>query len=163
MEARDVLIQLFQHAAWANDAVLASLRSTPGRDAAALEQIAHTLGAEHVWLSRIRGDVPRFAVWPTLSLAECEALAVENREGFFALLSSGVGDSLDQEVTYVNSAGRTFTNRVIDILIHVAMHGSYHRGMTSIITRRSEGTPAPTDFIAFIRGAPTATRQDVRS
>ena len=43
------------------------------------------------------------------------------------------------------------------------MHGMYHRGMTSVLTRRGGGTPAPTDYIAYVRGAPTATRADTKA
>lgn len=148
---------LYQHMAWANARVIDGLRGSPGLDAHALEQFAHVLGAESVWLSRILGEPARVAVWPSLSIEECAALAEENQRGYEDVL--GAGDAaLEREVTYTNSAGQTFTNRVLDILLHVAMHGSYHRGMTSILTRRSGGVATPTDFIAFVRGAPAATR-----
>jgi uncharacterized damage-inducible protein DinB len=148
--------------AWANTRVIDGLRASPGLDPHALEQFAHVLGAENVWLTRILGEPARVAVWPSLSIDECAALSAENQRGFDAVLREGDG-ALEREVTYTNSAGRTFTNRVIDILLHVAMHGSYHRGMTSILTRRSGGVATPTDFIAFVRGAPTATRSDVNA
>jgi uncharacterized damage-inducible protein DinB len=45
-------------------------------------------------------------------------------------------------------------------LLHVFLHSAYHRGQVSLMVRRSGGVPAPTDFIAFVRGAPTATRAD---
>ena len=102
MDARDILASLFQHASWANTAVLASLRNSPAKDPAALGQIAHVLGAEHVWLARIRGEVPRVAVWPSLTLEECDALADENHRGFIALLALA-DQGLEREVTYVNS------------------------------------------------------------
>jgi len=39
------------------------------------------------------------------------------------------------------------------------MHGCYHRGQVAMLIRDGGGTPAPTDYIAFVRGAPAATRQ----
>lgn len=154
----DMLRSMVRHMAWANELVLASLQDDAGSDAAGLEQFAHVLGAEHIWLTRILGQPNRAAVWPQLTLAKCATLAAGNHAGFHALVDGASVDNLQREVTYTNSAGQTFTNRVVDILVHVFMHGSYHRGMVSLITRRGGGTPAPTDFIAFIRGAPTATR-----
>jgi uncharacterized damage-inducible protein DinB len=151
---------LFAHAAWANAAVLTALRHTPGTDPQAVEQFAHVLGAEAVWLARIRGEPQAVAVWPRLSLDDCERLAAKNRAGFAAVVADATEASLEREVTYTNSAGLTFTNRVLDILLQVALHGAYHRGITSILTRRGGGTPAPTDFIAWVRGVPTATRSD---
>jgi uncharacterized damage-inducible protein DinB len=155
-----VLDSLFAHAAWANAAVLAALRRTPGTDPHALEQLAHLLAAENVWLTRIRGEPQGVAVWAKLTLEECERLAATNRDGFAAILAQATETSLERPVTYTNSAGQTFTNRALDILLHVAMHGAYHRGMTSILTRRSGGTPGPTDYIAWVRGVPAATRAD---
>ena len=99
-------------------------------------------------------------MWPRLSLEDCARLDAANRAGFAAILAEATEASLERAVTYTNSAGRTFTNSVSEILVHVAMHGAYHRGITSILTRRSGGTPAPTDYIAWVRGAPTATRAD---
>jgi uncharacterized damage-inducible protein DinB len=43
----------------------------------------------------------------------------------------------------------------------VALHGSYHRGQIALLVRAGGSTPAPTDYIAFIRGAPAATRTPV--
>lgn len=157
--SRSVIRSLFSHMAWADARVLEGLRATPGVDVHALEQFAHVLGAESVWLTRILAQPQRVAVWPSLSLDQCAALAAENEAGFAALLDEGES-GFGREVTYTNSAGRTFTNRVIDILVHVAMHGSYHRGMISILTRRGGGVAVPTDFIAFVRGTAAATRAD---
>ena len=155
-----MLRALFAHAAWANAAVISGLRSTAGTDPHAVEQLAHLLGAEHVWLSRVQGVPTRVAVWPNLTIDACHELAIANAAAFDALLAPAEADTLEREITYTNSAGLTFSNRVLDILLHVALHGAYHRGMTSILTRRSGGTPTPTDFIAFVRGVPTATRAD---
>ena len=160
--ALTVITSLLSHAAWANAEVLRSLRTSPGTDPHALEQFAHVLAAENVWLTRIRGEPQGVAVWPALSVDECERLAATNHTGFETIVSQADTHPLEREVAYTNSAGRAFSSRVIDILLHVAMHGMYHRGMTSVLTRRSGGTPAPTDFIAYVRGVPTATRADTK-
>jgi uncharacterized damage-inducible protein DinB len=62
-------------------------------------------------------------------------------------------------ITYRNSAGEEFTSSLEDILTHVAMHGSYHRGQVAAWMRQSGETPTPTDYIAFARGSPAATRR----
>jgi uncharacterized damage-inducible protein DinB len=154
-----VIISLFRHMAWADARVIDALRASPGLDEHALEQFAHVVGAESVWLTRILGEPDRVAVWPALSVDECATLAAENQRGYASVVGGGEA-GLERQITYTNSAGKTYTNRVIDILVHVAMHGSYHRGMISILTRRSGGVAAPTDFIAFVRGEPAATRSD---
>ncbi|HEU5359182.1 MAG TPA: DinB family protein, partial [Gemmatimonadales bacterium] len=61
-------------------------------------------------------------------------------------------------VTYRNSAGLEFTSTVEDILLHVALHGAYHRGQVARALREGGAVPNATDYIAFIRGAPAARR-----
>ena len=156
----DALPKLFEHMRWADTRAREALRDTPGAPVErALELYCHVLGAEHVWLTRLRQEKVAVAVWPRLSIREAEALAGELHAGFDAYVANvGPGD-LDQDVTYTNSAGQVFTSRVEDILLHVALHGSYHRGQVAMLIRDGGGTPAPTDYIAFVRGAPAATRQ----
>lgn len=156
----EYLRRLFEHAAWANQRVLDGLRADAGSDAAVLAYFAHVLGAEHVWLSRILRQPVEYAVWPSLSLDECTVLAERNRAGYAALLDTLDGGEGDREIAYRNSAGDAFVSRLEDILLHVALHGAYHRGQVSLMVRRSGGTPVPSDYIAFVRGAPAATRAD---
>ena len=151
------LQRLVQHLAWADARVLEGLMTDPGSDRAALEYFAHVIAVEHLWLSRIRGVASDVAVWPTLSIDECAALADRNRRELESLIAEMGPQDLARDVAYVNSAGKAFVSRVDDILLHVMLHGAYHRGQVSLIVRRSGGTPVPTDYIAFIRGAPTAT------
>ena len=153
------LAKLVDHLAWADARVLEGLRTAPFADPRALELYAHVLGAEHVWLARLRERAAQVAVWPALSLEECAALAAENVARFRAVLTGLTPDDLVREVSYRNSAGQAFRSTVEDILLHVALHGAYHRGQVALVVRGAGGTPVPTDYIAFARGAPAATRQ----
>jgi uncharacterized damage-inducible protein DinB len=153
------LRRLVDHLAWADRRVLEGLRVDPGTDAAALEYFAHVLGTEHVWISRIRQQPPEVAVWPRLTLDECAALGERNRRDLESMIGGLTPESLAREVPYVNSAGDSFVSRLDDILLHIMLHGAYHRGQVSLMVRRSGGTPMPTDYIAFVRGAPAATRR----
>lgn len=149
--------RLFAHARWADERALEALRGAPTASAEALRVYAHVLGAEHTWLSRLRGEPTRVAIWPTLGVEECAALARENAEGYDAFLDSlGPGD-LSREVDYRNSAGEPFRTRIDDILLHVALHGSYHRGQIAMALRQGGAVPLPTDYIAFVRGVPAVT------
>ena len=151
------LQKLFLHLAWADAEVLQALRSAAGSEPRALTYFAHVLAAEHVWLARIRGELARMAVWPVLSLDECAVAAADSADAFSAIVSDANTDALQRSIPYVNSAGRAFTSTLEDILLHVALHGAYHRGQVSIFVRDGGGIPAPTDYIGFARGVPAAT------
>jgi uncharacterized damage-inducible protein DinB len=153
------LSRLYEHLGWADARVLEALRAAP--DPARrrpLELFAHILGSEHVWLARMMATQPRLAVWPSLTLGDAERIAEENREVFRALLAGLGPDGLHRVVSYVNSAGASFENTMQDILIHVAMHGHYHRGQVALLLRDGGAEPPTTDYVAFIRGAPAARR-----
>lgn len=152
------LTQLIAHLAWADDRVLAALRSATEPDPSCLEVFAHVLAAEHVWLARLQGKSPRHPVWPALSLEECAGLVQANQRELTAYVAALGPSDLTRGITYKNSAGQEFTSILEDILLHVCLHGSYHRGQIAWALRRGGGVPMPTDYIAFTRGAPAATR-----
>ncbi|HEX7121852.1 MAG TPA: DinB family protein, partial [Gemmatimonadaceae bacterium] len=143
-----VLRRLFDHLVWADRRVLEGLQTAPGTDPQALAYFAHVLAAEHVWLARLDERVPEYAVWPTLSYEECVELAERNHREFAEAVERLEAGDADREVAYRNSAGQSFVSRADDILLHVALHGAYHRGQVSLMVRRSGGEPAPTDYIA---------------
>jgi uncharacterized damage-inducible protein DinB len=151
---------LVDHMAWADDGVLESLRQ-PAVPQRAIDLYAHILGAENVWLTRLEQRPQIVAVWPTLTLEECARLSAENRQGYGVYLDRLTSDDLRRTLHYRNSAGVEFDSTIEDILLHVAMHGSYHRGQVSLLVRDAGTEPCPTDFIAFVRGAPAATRRSV--
>jgi uncharacterized damage-inducible protein DinB len=76
--------------------------------------------------------------------------------GYDAYLAALAADTLGDRVPYVNSAGAAFETPIGEILLHVALHGQYHRGKINLLLRQSSAEPAPTDYIAFTRGAPAA-------
>ena len=153
------LRRMFEHLAWADARALASLRSQASVHPRALELLAHLAASEHVWLARIEGRTPLVPVWPTLDLDQCESLDRETHARFRALLGGlDAPGALGRVVTYRNSAGSEFASSVEDILLHVVLHGSYHRGQIALLVRDAGDAPQPTDYIAFVRGAPAATR-----
>lgn len=156
----DVVRSLLRHLQWADDAVVAALRTDPGRDPQALEVFGHVVGAEHVWAKRIAGQTPTVAVWSGLTVDDCARYSKESFQAFWSVIDRSTPADLHAGITYTNTAGKTFTTPLEDILVHVALHGAYHRGQVSLLIRRGGGTPAPTDYIAFVRGTPAATRAD---
>ena len=156
------LSKLAAHLAWADDRVLAALRSATAPDPACLELLAHVLATEHVWLARLKGAAPRHPTWPTLTLEQCAGLVQSNQRELTAYVAALGEADLSRGITYTNSAGRTFTSSVEDILLQLLLHSVYHRGQIAWALRKGGGVPLPTDFIEFVRGVPAATRDDSR-
>ncbi len=151
--------KLYKHMAWADARVLQSLRKAHAVLKKDLDLYSHILGSEHVWLSRIKGTPAQVAVWPSLTLDECERLAGENAAVFNRVISELTEEGRETPIIYRNSAGDQFTSTLEDILTHVSLHGAYHRGQIAASIRAAGDVPSPTDYIAFARGAPAATRK----
>ncbi len=148
----ETIQRLFAYGWWANARILSALGSAPGGHQKALRPLAHILVAERIWLLRLRGeDTSSVDKSPELSRDECERLADENRRAYAALLAALSDDGLNSPVTYRNFAGTEFHTPVGEILMHVALHGTYHRGQIAVAVREEGGTPAGTDFINFVR------------
>jgi uncharacterized damage-inducible protein DinB len=150
--------RLFDHLYWADRLVLESLRAARNPPAKAIEVYCHVLGAEHVWLSRINGEQPKLEVWPKLTLEQCDQIASANHESFRQLVGEITPATLSREIAYRNSAGSSFVSTLEDILTHVALHGSYHRGQIAASLRAGGETPVATDFIVFARGGQAPPR-----
>lgn len=151
------LRRLWDHAAWADVALLSALDSVEAPPPQAVREYAHVLGAEEVWLSRLQGRASRTTVWPELSRAQATQLGRQLRADYEAYLSTLTEAALATPVTYTNTSGRTFSTPAGDILLHVALHGQYHRGKVNLLLRQAGIEPAPVDFIGFVRGVPAAT------
>ena len=159
MDACTQVVRLWQHCAWADVALLAALREAPdaAATAAAWREYAHVLGAEAVWLARLRGEPQRVAVWPDVDREQVAALADATHGGYAAYVARLDAAELGRRVAYTNSAGQAFESEAVDILLQVMLHGQYHRGRMNLLLRQADAAPAPVDYIAYVRGVPAAT------
>ena len=82
------IIRMLRAMSWADRQILTAVRDCPAAQAEALPLMAHVLGAEHVWLSRLRNLPTAHPAWPTLSLDECEQLADENAAGYESFVNA---------------------------------------------------------------------------
>ena len=151
-----LLLDLLADMRWADALVADALRENtrqPDRTRAAdpVTVFAHIAGTEHLWYSRIMRTTPECAVWPESSVAESRAIAQRHADLFEELVAGGGDAGLERVVAYRNSAGRDFQNSVRDIVTHVTMHGSYHRGQIARLIRTAGGEPPYTDYIEFRR------------
>jgi uncharacterized damage-inducible protein DinB len=149
---KETIARLLDHLVWADRTVLENLGRPPLPDEKTIGVFAHVLAAERLWIERIRGRGPSvIAVWPKLTLGECSALAAANHQALQEMLETGSAVKFSATISYASSRGGRFTNSVGDVLLHLAMHGSYHRGQVAAAVRAGGGEPVNTDFIHYMR------------
>lgn len=151
MKTLDRLHQWFSYDEWANGEVLRSFRSAGSPPSRSLKLMAHVVGTEYVWLSRIQAQESPLAVWPELDLAQCEQHVQQLGRIWSSYLNELEEAACQKQVAYQNSKGETWKNSVEDILTHVVMHSAYHRGQIASDMRAAGYTPAYTDFIHGVR------------
>lgn len=152
---REWLDRLVDHMEWADGRALEVVRETG--EERSLRLLAHVLATERVWLARIRtGDSSGLEIWPDVTVDECEEMLRENLRRYRSFADSVSEEGLRREAAYRNSSGTEFETPVGEILLHVALHGAYHRGQIARETRVAGDEPVNTDFIQFVRDRPEA-------
>lgn len=141
-----------QHADWANQRALTMLQQLP-EAAPRLGRLAgHLLTTEQIYLERMRGRNPwPQDFWPELEAAALPPLARANQAGYAEFLAEQAAADFDHVVSYRNSRGAVQHTSTADLFLHVAMHGSYHRGQLALAVRQTGSEPVNTDFITFAR------------
>ena len=144
------LSRLLRYDIWANGETLDSLRQGPP-PARSLKWMGHIVGAEYLWLARLREEPAPLPVWPDLAVEQCAAHLGELSGMWHEYLADAGANRVAQRVTYTNSKGEEWTSAVEDILTHVTIHSAYHRGQIASDLRAAGQIPAYTDFIHAVR------------
>ena len=160
MISPEVLRQIYDYNFWARDQQLAvctglaeeQLSRPLGSSFGSLhDTLKHLVGAEWVWMERFDGRQARSVPWypeaNTLeSLRARWALVESDLRRFLASLTA---EALAAPLTYVNFKGETWTYPLWQTLLHLANHGTYHRGQVTMALRQLGATPPAIDFLVY--------------
>src|SRR5512140_416124 len=145
---KPILARLLAYEEWSNREDLARLRTTEHAPRRCTELLAHVIATEWLWLNRLRGEPQKTSPWPAFSLDSCAAQLDSLREAWRDYLASA---DLHSEIRYTNTRGEQWTSSVSDVLFHIPIHGSYHRGQIAWLIRLGGEEPVYTDFIHCTR------------
>jgi uncharacterized damage-inducible protein DinB len=143
------LERLLRYGMWANEETLRSLRQG-SQPAKSVRWMGHIIGAELLWLARMQGRPSELAVWPDLTVEQCEARMRQLPQALNSALAE-LSQAPERPVTYTNSVGEAWTSTVEDILTHLVTHSAYHRGQIASDLRNAGQEPAYTDYIHAVR------------
>jgi len=157
----DTLTTLMRYKAWANELVYAAAARLPEAELTAprkivfgslLRTLNHVYAMDEVWRAHLEGRAHGYA---TRNPEDCPALA-QLREAQKAVDAWFVryADSLSQEdeivsFQFIGGGAGSMTRR--DILLHVANHGTYHRGNVASMMYQAGMPPPTTDLPVFLR------------
>lgn len=117
------------------------------------DKLAHLCGADEVWMARISGEfspkLPAKEEFANVQTLKSRQELVHSR--YASVVQSATDESLAVNIAYRNLRGQEFTTPLHQVLMHVANHGTYHRGQAASLIRRITGTPPVTDLIEYFR------------
>ncbi len=146
------IFELFNYNFQVNQELLTIIEKHESPDERILNLISHILTAEKIWLMRLQGkDLSGLDIWPVLSLNDCQKQLTENRKSYADYLENISDRKLTSDLIYKNSKGDKFNTPIRDILMHVIIHGGYHRGQIASTVRKEGGEPINTDYIHYVR------------
>lgn len=150
MNTLEHLRGLFDYDDWANRRTIAALET--GKSEKSRRILAHILITKQEYFQRLEGkDSTGFNFWPDLGLTECKQLAATTSENYERLLNDSDESGLDLSAKYKTSEGVSYENNYRDLLTHVLVHSSIHRG-NIVVKMREEGLEPPKiDYIIYLR------------
>lgn len=140
--------QIFEHEHWANLKVLESIISASEKPQRVIEIFSHTIAAQRIWLDRINGDKTELKVWEVFDTKIMLELLEINYADIIKIINK---QDFEQLIAYQNSSGQHFTSTINQILSHLALHASYHRGQVVLLLKGKIETLPTTDFILYVR------------
>ncbi len=150
MDTVEHLRHLFAYNDWANRRLIVSLKSADSPRS--LEILTHLLITEKEYYERLYGkDSTGYDFWPKLSLEECGTLAREVAQAYEILLRRFEEDGLDIRAKYRTSEGIPYENTFRELLTHVLIHSSIHRGNVMLKLREDGFEPPKIDYIIYLR------------
>lgn len=150
MNTIEQLKDLFQYNAWANRRIVAALVENECDKCRRI--FAHLLETEQEYFDRLWGkDSTGHDFWPPRSMQECGILANQVATRFETLLAGLNEESLDAIAAYRTSEGVARENTWREVLAHVVIHSSTHRGNIMLKLRESGFRPPAIDYIIYLR------------
>lgn len=141
--------ELFTYNAHYNEQLAEVLASNANLEEGEAHRLfSHVLAAHHIWNHRMRKQDSEYGVWEMLPFHQLNEINKENFEDSLVILG---GVPLDGLITYKNSRGQAFENKINDILFHIINHSTYHRGQIARVFRENGLEPLVTDYIFWKR------------
>ena len=139
------LSKLVRHCTWANEAWIDFIASTVPTDEYLLQRMSHILLGEQAWFQRLDGSDPDRNIWNVMAIPQLRDKQKEHERVYAESLNGDLG----RVIKYTRFTGEPYQSPVSDILLHLTLHGTHHRGQMAINVSGKGLKPVNTDFIQF--------------
>jgi len=149
---KDHFIRLFEYDRYVGQIMLETMVKADNPEKS-VKLMAHMMAAQQVWINRCKG-LPAFAgvLWPDWPADALGPMIDENAQQWIDFLSAQNPEDFDRVISYKDTRGNEWENKLTDIVMQVINHGTHHRAQIGqlLILAGVEKLPV-TDYIFFIR------------
>jgi uncharacterized damage-inducible protein DinB len=142
--------RLYEYNLWANNLFSEVLLAHKLESPKAVDLFSHIGNAQIIWFHRVtklEGKTPK--VFDTFDLNEAIDLVRISGQLWLDMINNKV--DFHETIEYHSSDGAFHKSTLSDIIIHVANHGTHHRGQIATLLRQENIAPPASDFIFFSR------------
>lgn len=144
-------ITLFKYDRFVNLMILEMIKKS-GNPHETVRLMAHLLAAQQTWLNRCKNEpAQNYALWPDWQADSFEQRINSNHQEWINLLEYLSPDDFENIISYKNSRGDAFENKLSDILTQVINHGTHHRAQIGQHLNLAGAELLNTDYISYIR------------
>lgn len=165
MSKLELIRHVYGYNEWANGKLLDAAGVLTDEELNAIEaaswgslitELGHIAGAQVVWLQRWQeGQNPRpiTGVQELSTLTEVRALFAGSHGDLRKFVDSLTDEKLDAVLRYRDSAGNDAEKPLWQMMVHVANHGTYHRGEFAGVLTDLGYSPGDLDMTRWKQGA----------
>jgi uncharacterized damage-inducible protein DinB len=107
--------------------------------------MSHIVLGEQAWFQRLDGREPDRDIWNLMDIPRLRQRHMQHQAIYAKVLEGDLG----RVVKYTRFTGEKYQSPVADILVHLALHGTHHRGQMATDASAKGMKPINTDFIQF--------------
>lgn len=149
---KNYFIRLFEYDQYANQTILETILEA-NNPAKPVQLMAHLLAAQQIWLNRCKSQ-PAIggALWPDWQADMFAQLINDNSKVWLSYLNTLTPADFEKDISYKNSKGAEYKNKLVDVLAHLINHGTHHRAQAGQQLKFAGVEDLPnTDYIFYIR------------
>jgi uncharacterized damage-inducible protein DinB len=145
---KEILINQIAFENWANEKLLATLKTVNNLPERAILLFSHLMSANQMWLSRFNSKPINTTLFQERTLQESENLFAENKAEWVNLFSNFQEKEFSKEIEFtfpIDGSKRKIS--IADAIFHIVHHSSYHRGQ---IVTLLKGLVEPLPMLNYI-------------
>ena len=143
----EYLNRLLAYDRWANREALESIRDT--RLHRSRKLMGHIVSVEWIWMGRLTRSAYDGTMWPEWTFEECHEQLQKVESAWDECIAAAANGGPARVAYEVKNT--PYEVSLADVVTHVVVHSSYHRGQISVDQRLAGHGPPFTDFMECIQ------------